>query len=534
MNNFFSLTGCLFKGMLRSNNQSKWSKVALIIASIYLILFFGLTIVIMSLSLGMTFINDSMELGFISLLFAITQVVVLVLCVALLMNTLYFAHDHELLSTFPLKPSTIFWSKLFVVYMFALVLSALLLLCSGVPFGIIASLNAGYYIGLAFAIILVPFMAMFIASLLLIVLMPIIDRLKNYRILMTTILIVCIAVVLYFYFQFFTSDLFVIEETIKLSQNAINVINTITNILFFDTALAGLILGQDILINLLTVIIFNVGLFVLISVICNYSYTKGVQRSLEIQQTLLTTKILLGQNAKKSLMQREILNVTRYTSLVVYCSVSFILPPLIILFNTNFLNLGVDPFILGLILLAFIVFLNGSLQYFALSSFTREGKAFAGLKALPIDFKTFSKTKLIFASIMMLASVFVSLLCCVLVFDLPFWIYLFIGINSILICFGICCYSIICDAKSPRLEWDNIYSAMQNNVSALKVMAISLSIILVIAGWTLLNIFVFGWSGNNLIISIGVFTFVCAIIYSVLMYVYYDKKCDKYIADIEA
>lgn len=532
MSDFYNLTLCLIKSMFRGTKRSKAGKIGIAIGVVYLCLFFGFTVVIISINLSTTFIGQGLQNEFLSLLFLITQIVVLVFSTAILLGSLYFSKDHELLGTLPLRPTTIFWSKLSIIYLFTLVLSGFLILCGGVPFGVLANLGFWYYLSLVFAIIVVPFIAIFVASLVLILIIPIINRLKNYRVLLSVLLIALISVLLYFYFKFFTSDIFVIDETIKLSDYAVSVITTITNIFFFDTMLAKVCLGQNIFVNLIVVLAFNVCLVGLISLLTRFAYIKGVQNSLELAKTSVNNKIPLGESCLKTLFRREFLSVTRYTSLVVYCSVGLVLPPLFILFYGG-QAVMMDKFTLTLIFTATITMLSGAMQLFALSSFTREGESFASLKSLPIKFEQLANVKLIFATLMMLVSCAIALVFCGIAFKLPFWMFAFMSVISLITCFGLCCYSVIVDSKTPKLQWENIYNAMQNNPSALKVLAISGVIVVVCAGWYLLNILVFKFAILQTYISVTVFIGALAVIFASGMYVYFKKTCAKNIANIE-
>ena len=532
MSDFCNLTICLIKSMFRGTKCSKAGKIGIAIGVVYLCLFFGFTIVAISLSFSTPFVGQGLQKEFLSLLFLITQIVVLIFSTAILLGSLYFSKDHELLGTLPLKSTTIFWSKLFIVYLFAWVLSCFLILCGGIPFGIVAGLGFGFYFSLVFAIFVVPFIAIFVASLVLILLIPIINKLKNYRVLLSVILIALITVLLYFYFKFFTSDILIIDETIKLSDYAVSVITTITNIFFFDTMLAKVCLGQNVFINLVVVLAFNAGLVGLISLLTRFTYIKGVQNSLELAKSSVNNKIPLGESCLKTLFRREILSVTRYTSLVVYCSVGLILPPLFILFYSG-QAVMMDKFTLTLIFTASIIMLSGAMQLFALSSFTREGEAFASLKSLPIKFEQLANVKLIFSAIMMVVSCAIALVFCGIAFKLPFWCFAFMSVICLIACFGLCCYSVVVDSKTPRLQWENIYNAMQNNPSSLKVLAMSGALVLVCAVWYLLNIMVFKFAVVQTHISVTVFIGVLAVVFASVMYAYFKKTCAKNIANIE-
>lgn len=532
MSDFYNLTKCLIKSMFRGPKRSKASKIGLIIGALYLFLFFGFTIVMLSLGFGATFINQGLQKEFLSLLFLITQAVVLIFSTAILLGSLYFSKDHELLGTLPLKSNTIFWSKLFIVYLFAFVLSCFVILCGGIPFGIVAGLGFWFYFSLVIATIIVPFIAIFVASLVLILLIPIINKLKSYRVLLSVILIALITASLYFYFKFFTSDIFEFDDTIRLSDYAISVITTITNVFFFDTMLANMCLGQNVFVNLIVVLAFNVCLVGLISLLTRFTYIKGVQNSLELAKSSVNNKIPLGESCLKTLFRREILSVTRYTSLVVYCSIGLIIPPIFILFYSGQVIL-LDKFSLTLIFTATITMLSGAMQLFALSSFTREGEAFASLKSLPIKFEQLANVKLIFSIIMMIVSCAITFVFCEIIYKLPFWCFAFMVIISLLMCFGLCCYSVVVDSKTPRLQWGNIYNAMQNNPSSLKVLAMSGALILVCLGWYLLNIMVFKFAVSQTYISVTMFIGVLSVIFAIVMYIYYKKTCAKNIANIE-
>ena len=532
MQTFFQLVKCFLLDFLRGAKHSKASKIALIFAFCYLFIFSGVTVVFLTLGIAPTFIAGSNSAQFLGLILLVTQVVLLIFMLAYLISALYFSKDYELLLTFPLNANVVLFAKLFIAYLICILLSAVIVLSGGITFGVLMGAGAWFYILLTLSIFVVPILPLFSATLILMVLMPIINKLLKYKALLTSILVAFIVGALYLYFKIFTSDIFVMGESITISDAAMNIINTIFNVVFFDKALASILMGDNVSINASILIGMMTLLIGAIWLLSRFLYLKQVQNSLENESLRLTSKLPLGLSIYRTLLFREFLTIGRFTSLILYCSVGLIMAPLIIIFYTSLLP-PMDTFLTGIIMLSFIIFLNGAMQLFALSSFTREGEVLSSLKALPLSDGLVCKVKFHFALIILGVSLLLSYIVLFIFVDLPIWLYLFIIVTSMLVCFANCCLCLVCDAQSPRLKWNNISSAMQNNINSLKVLAFSSLIIALEFGWLLLNTYVFKLAGTMLMLSECIFIFVLAVSMALLMYIMYRKKCHLYYQNIE-
>ena len=541
MNKFWLLFKTLFKISFRSNSISKLSKsgkVGIAIAFVYLGLMFGFMIVMSVLSLGGVFVGEGLTQQFIALMLGIDQIVLIVFGVALIIGTLYLANDYDLLSTFPVSNTVVFWAKLAKVYVVLAGISLYICLVSGITLATITSMGILYYFMLLVCALLAPILSICIATLLIIGIMPVLNALRKYKIVLSLIGLALICVALYFYFQLFSTDFFAFDEesAITLSTYAISVINGICNFVFFDFAMGGLILGQSILINLLIVLAVSIGLIVINTLLAKFTIKKAIDRLHEQTDELTVSRLTDSVDRKNVLLKREWLSIVRFPSLLFYCSVSIFLPPILLSFisssGNTFPLVGNDMFA-SLTVFAIIIFMGESLQFFGLSSFTREGSSFELLKTLPVSMKEISNTKVKVALFSTIITIVACLVVGIIVFNLQWYYVALIGLSSVLFSVGVAYLTVLLDAKHPRLEWDNIYNALQNNPNSIKLMGISALLLLAMAGVALLCLFVIPMSMLLMNVIIWGFIFALSLVFAVTLKNRYNKYIELYLNKIE-
>lgn len=475
----------VFKVLLKTtfnNNQSKKMKIGLIFAYIYLAGVFGFMTYSLTSMFAPIFAVENMSVQFLTLAFLIIQVITLLFGVVLIIGGLYFAKDYEIFSSLPISEKTYFWAKILKIYLFLAILSLFFVILVTISYASVISVGVGFVLCMLLAGLIAPLISMSIATALTVLLMPIINRLKKYKILMSIIGSILIGVIFYFYFRFAGSGIFEVgENAITLSNNFKNVVNFLSKVLFVDNSLANLVLGYNTIMHF--GIVF-VSLLVLLGI--NYllsllAYKQGARYALENSENINKNQLDLEKNTFLTLLKREWLSISRYPSLFIYCAVSVILTPILVfMMGTTMSGIIINESIMAFEVLAIVMFFGASMQMLSISSFTRESENFYTLKSLPLSLKKQAWAKVIFALIPSVLTALISSICGIIAFKLSWYYFLIIFIVGSLVCIAMVFITTLVDAKSPRLHYDTIYSALQNHPASIIAMAINSAFIVVV------------------------------------------------------
>lgn len=480
--NKFSL---IFKVLLKTsfnNNQSKKMKLGLIFAYIYLAGVFGFMTYTLTSMFAPIFAIENMSAQFLTLAFLVVEIVTLLFGIALIIGGLYFAKDYEIFSVLPINEKTYFWAKILKIYLFLAILSLFFVIFITISYASVIAVGVWFVFSMFLGGLIAPLISMSIATALTVLLMPIINRLKKYKMLMSIIGATLVGIFAYYYFGFANSGIFDVgENAITLSNNFKNVVNILSKVLFIDNSLANLILGNNLLINLGIVIASVIGLLAVNYVLSTIAYKQGVRYALEVSENINKNQLNLEKNTFLTLLKREWLSISRYPSLFIYCAISVILTPiLVIMMGGSMSGIVLNNSLKALEALAVVVFFGASMQMLSISAFTREGENLYTLKALPISLKKQAWAKVVFAIIPSIFTSLISSICGVVTFNLAWYYFFLIFILGSIISVALVFITTMVDAKAPRLHYDTIYSALQNHPATIFALAINSALIVVV------------------------------------------------------
>ena len=345
--------------------------------------------------------------------------------------------------------------------------------------------------------VLLPFLPLLLSALLSIPIMYLLAFLKNKGIWTTILLIVMFVAVFALYFKFISSVATSTggedsESVVIIPDSAVPGIQQAARILAPVYALVGMILGTDIWLNLLIVVASFAVLFALGYILSMTAYTKGVKAQFENNKTVVSkTREYRQYSVVGSLVRMDFKEIMRQPMLAFYALFQIVFSPILIIFmGANIGDISAEmPEAAGMVQAVFvmvamfvILLLSSSVNYTALSSFTREGQNFFMLKALPVNPTEIIRAKTTLARIVNLAGVLIALVTTIFVFHLNFLYALGMGIFMLILSDGFTHYLVYLDFKKPKLVWENVVAALKNNTNTFIAMGVMFLILLVSVG----------------------------------------------------
>lgn len=136
------------------------------------------------------FAFGEVPLNIFNFFFIIMFVVNIISCLNGLTNSLYFSEDNQTLLTYPVKPNTVFFSKIIVYYFFELIKDFGMLVPYFIAYGIVYGFQIIYYPWVIFCFTIIAFIPVAISGILSIPLMYIKMLLKKYNTIQTIVMLV--------------------------------------------------------------------------------------------------------------------------------------------------------------------------------------------------------------------------------------------------------------------------------------------------------------------------------------------------------
>ena len=515
MKNILALLRVQIKNAYKLKEEKKSTIAATVIAVIVLGVVFGIMGIGSTLLMGSAFLNVGLDREFLTIFLTASQVIVLIFGTIMMLSALYYNRDNELLSSLPVTPQQVFFSKFLFVYLNELLLSTAFVFMIGITFGVIAGYSVLYYFLLIPVALLLPLLPLLLSALLSIPIMYLLAFFKNKGIWTTILLILLFVGVFALYFKFLSGVSGEMgedsNEIVRIPEELIDPIRNTARIIFPVYSLVGAILGQNVWLNLLIVLASFAVLFALGYILSMTAYTKGVKSQFENNRTVVSKTRDYRQNSViKSLVKSDFKEIMRQPMLAFYALFQIVFSPVLIIFmGSNFHSAEITPQTAGIMQAVFVIIsmcvillLSSSVNYTALSSFTREGQNFFYLKALPVNPTEIIRAKTTLARFVNLAGVLTALIATIFVFRLN-WLYAIgLGIFLLIVSDGFTHYLVYLDLKKPKLVWESVVAALKNNTNTFVAMGVMFLIMLVSAGLYALAYFwlVFGLGLDELAI----------------------------------
>ncbi len=397
-----------------------------------------------------------------------------ILSVKNIVTVLYTADDLSVLLPMPLSAGQIVAAKLAVASRFTMGLSVLLINTICLGFGIRAGAGASYIIGALLSSVLIPVAGIAIATLIVVIVFRVFGFIRNRDITMVLSGIFTLAIIIAYVF---ISNRFNSENS---SETVLTVFNTIAsisagfpNISFMaDFMLNGSALGLMVSVGAVAVTAalaaFAVKLFYFSTALdmqTTGSTNKAISKSdLEGKKKSSVLKALTGYESKSS---------RRNPSYLIYgFAMSFIWPLIIglpMFFSSRSILETVSfPFDMRMAAVCAVFLgiaascMSCGFNLLAATAFSREGKTFSALCALPIDFREYYKSKRNFAMLVCsLGSVgyvmIIGIVCLItgVISVASGWVILCSAAVSFLLNTVLVNWMLVHNSKKPYFNWDS-------------------------------------------------------------------------------
>jgi ABC-2 type transport system permease protein len=535
---FFSLLKYNFIQMLRfdKTRYKKSSIIAIILAFLYIL---GITFsMVISSIIGLSpiYVKEGLSIQFINIVYIAIEIVLMIFSFFLIINSLYFSKENKILMTLPIKYSTIYFSKMVSIYIYLCAISFLLVMSSSITFGIMYNMSFFFYLFSFLSVFILPIYSICISSFIVFIVINFLSLIKNNRIVtyILSFLLIGFAMFLYYYFIKKTMMLDLSETSnISLSVESKNILNILGKIFFFNTSIIHLEFLDNFGINLLLFVAGILLFLLLIYLLSSLCFEKGVksvnensQNSGEIKSNYDTKSI------KIALLKKDLKDIFRNNILLYYIVIEIAFPALFMLIlnidSVSMKNMGSISIILSI---SFLLFMGSSIDIVALSSFTREGSEFYLTKTLPIPLKVLGDTKCKTAIIFSIISAIVSSISLLIVGMVNFWQMFLVLIISSLYFVANTYFCVLFDAQNPKLIYDNIAHALQNNINSLKAMGTSMigAMIPILSFFILLR---FSLQVDLVVLISLLISLIFGIIFLIIAHMIYSKNIEKTLNNI--
>ena len=505
MTNYLSLVKVFIRSLSMTKPSTKKqmivTKLLLVLVSLLIILPFvvvsGLFIYTVTNSL-VEYNYETIGLEFMCILLCVFT---FIFSFNVILNELYFTGDIENLLPLPLKPREIVGAKIASIFCAESLVQLLVIFFSVIGFFFALGLSFKNFLLGILGMITLPMIPIIYCSIISLLIMSFTRFIKNKETIRKVGLVFVLAVLMLFvYFlgalQNFDLELY-IEGFVNGDQTFLHVMRGILPHinLFIDILVTGSIR------SLLLYILVNIGFIVVLLVLADVCYFKGVVglSSKDTESKKSSSNILNNikvENPTNSYFKKEIFTLFRTSSYFLNCIlINFIWPifvyvicklkfPDLTLSKLKNLVTSTDNNTL-IIIFMFVIgvsILLPALNSIASSSFSREGKNFYFMKYIPMDYSSQVYVKLLVSFIIAFIGVNVFSLIFYLVIGLKVstaFIFLIISFLAILF---ICSLGIIIDSINPKLVWDDELNALRENSNNFIVMGISIFMFIVLAG----------------------------------------------------
>ncbi len=413
-----------------------------------------------------------------------SQVIVLFFGVPTALSIMYYSKDNALLSTLPIKKTTLFLARFTLTYLTQLFMSmtfSVLIIGSAGVAGLIVgyAIPWTYFLVMVFVGILTPVLPLLLVSILALPIMYLLALIKSSKIATTisTGFAVLFGVGLYLGMMllFGTQGQDSPDGALVAGQGTIAMYTAIAKATIFNYPIVESLIGNNVAINSLiyiAVLLVVGGVSVLLSSLmygkamafvsegATHTAKKKEQKIPEYRQRSII----------KSFLIKDFKEVTGTPMLMVQTLMTIFVTPILIFFYSLMFGkeTGEDAVIMQTVLLNIAVMMSFMMtamaNQFAMVGFSKEAQNLAVLKSMPIDAKMLCKTKLCSAMAITIINIVVSTISVIAIVG-EYNLVFIIGYVAILLVggYGMNCFALNKDLSKPNLTWTNINELTKNN-----------------------------------------------------------------------
>ncbi len=419
-------------------------------------------------------VKSGLRIEFLTLVSTLTILLATVIATGTVVKNLYQNGDNELLLRFPVSGKEILVAKSIYCFAHNFVVCVLLMLPFYITFGVITNARVGDYFAYLAIIIVSSLLPYFIANIIAVPVMKLMNVVKNQFILVLifTIAMICGA------FIFYMVSLSNVLEYLRDSGQSIfspEVVNIIKGFaqnaypfkwyaeLINGKIYAGLNSGQMAL-RFLYVLLLNVSFAIAAYFVCTRQYYKTILYGIETQKASFKKKVKDKQRPQVvALFKREFYLILRsFNYSFQYFAMACAAPVMVFFCNRLACTMGTESvgaaIMPGLTLLVIIIFVT-IIVSFSSTCISREGDCFYHTKIIPVSFTTQILVKFFLYSIVATVSVALSCMVSGIYYTSEVGDYLLTPLDagaifgiSLMVVISLTCLSMIADIKSPTFN----------------------------------------------------------------------------------
>lgn len=544
MNDFLILTKQEFKNSFNLHRKGEKHDFIGSLLALLIVLIVAAAFIFLALNLVKTYLQVKIDNVYdpklratelINVFYFFTTIILVIFSLEKLRKMIANHDDKVILLRLPVKSQTIFFSKFFVIYVLTIIMGIILVIPTNIIFSIAFKQGAYYLFSSLVVIFLLPVFTIFIASILIVPYIKIVNFFKNKNLLTLIFYILAISVGFIVY-SILLDILKNLLETgnIKYIFNAnfVNFLGEFLKYAYPSNLLARIMFSTSLLSSFLTIGIGTVVILIIAYFITRRLFYHTLYKNEVVNDKIIRKKVK-PLNPFISLVKKEFKLVFRTNEqsfsyfaialsmpLVIYCCF-FLFRELIY----NSIGLRIDFELSLFVLLIFIVLTNT----FCATNITRDGKSFLKSKTFPISAKYIIYSKVVFCAIVSSIAVVVSVITLNVISDINALDTIILLVSGLLFSISQILLGTRMDLNNAKLSLSKYEIDNETSKTVAKLVFVGLVVAVFIGvfaiGGTLLLPSVAKNIPYVLIIRLSVLGFV--ILFSVVSYLYFRKNIEK-------
>lgn len=409
-------------------------------------------------------------------------------------SALVSSNDCDVLIYQPISQQHLFLYKLIKIYIGQIVSTLLVLLPSAIVIDVLSASVGGfcYYLTVVFHLLLCPLLGCAIAALFTVPFNGIMRFVQRKFVLHLILYVIVLALGFWLYGMFLSvlTDLIQTGELLYvLDSSTVNAIAAVAAKFYPVKFFSNMLFGQNVAVSLLSVLGICAVAGVVTYFVIRAMYFKVLQQKLEGDIKIFRKKKSVAKihSPLAALVKKEFLIILRTpTYAFAYFATTFTLPFMVYVCANlmrsmvatlpNVALINCDFEIAIFVIAMFSVLTNT----FCTSNISRDGKMFSMLKTMPVDGRLVVKAKLLFCSVVSVASVLVSCIVLLCVSYLNWWQALVIFAVASLLDIAEIAFATKRDLAKPHLPQNDRDEVTEdnNNVSAVTLLGLVCAVFL--------------------------------------------------------
>ncbi len=496
MRNFLLLTKAQLKMLFRKDASGRSRSTATLMGFIICGAVISVGIAIACGFAGRFFSQYGFVTEMTALILAVDFVLTLVFGTVAILSYLYFSRDNEFMLGLPVGINSVFFSKLAVVYVEEAIVGTLLSLPGLIVLGITAAQLPVFYLMIVLSVLFLPVLALLVGSVISFPLMYIVGFFKNKGAAASVILLLLFAVIMTVYVLVANlapqaaTEPSTPEAMFEAAKNAVRtplyIIYPVFCLARFGTAGQGLASSPalsmtiDLLIFLGTVALSAAIVVIISSLVYKHTILRQTENS---SVTSGGKKEYESSGALKAIVKKDWKELSRNPAFAFQCLAGAVLSPVFVIVMAIITNVrmsdglegselvGVASETVNCIVLCTIVLImqimSVTTNICAMTSFTREGKAFIYDKIIPVSYSVQIKAKRLLSLIPAAVSCALSFVAAVVASVIVSGKVDVLSLIGAAVMLPFCAlfsadYSLYRDLKKPKLDWVTPKEAVKN------------------------------------------------------------------------